>query len=199
MCHKYIYTLIITLISGGDSVKKIIALLLVFASLFTFAACKGEGGETTTTDPVGDAIDFAEAEASVRAEQSKEADERASEEAAIQEEIDEHIAKVGKTKKKTQIVVELKREWGREFHRYEFNRKGEYKTQMIYHFYDTSELYYAEVEAWKHRAQAKVTDKDKDMKMIVVKNDRFNGRPFDEMYELFKSEEVRDRGYTIIE
>lgn len=183
---------------GGDSVKKIIALLLVFVSLFSLAACKGNGGDAET-DPLKVADDFAKNQAAVEAEHSKQAAEQVAEQSQIQEEIDEYIEKVGKTKKKTQLVVELKRTWGREFHKYEFNRKGEFKTQIKYMFYDTSENYFAELEAWENRAEAKVIDKDKDMKMLVVKNNSYDGSSFEDMYKFYTMEEVAKQGYTVIE
>ncbi|MBQ3044517.1 MAG: hypothetical protein IJO03_02485 [Clostridia bacterium] len=178
--------------------KKIIAMLLVFVSLFSLAACKGNGGDVET-DPVKAADDFAQNQAAVEAEQSKQAAEKAAEQSEIQVEIDEYIEKVGKTKKKTQLVVELKRTWGREFHKYEFNKKGEFKTQIKYMFYDTSENYFAELEAWKNRDKAKVIDKDKDMKMLVVRNGSYNGSSFDDMYKFYTMEEVAKQGYMIIE
>ena len=178
--------------------KKIIALLFVFVSLFSLAACKGNG-EDAVTDPVKDANEFAQNQAAVEAEHSKQAAEKAAEQSEIQEEIDEYIEKVGKTKKKTQLVVELERTWGREFHKYEFNKKGEYKTQIKYMFYDLPENYFADLEAWENRDEVKIIDKDKEMMMIVVRNDRFNGVPFDEMYDLYTKEEVAEKGYTVIE
>lgn len=173
-------------------------MLLVFVSLFSLAACKGNGGDVET-DPVKAADDFAQNQAAVEAEQSKQAAEKAAEQSEIQVEIDEYIEKVGKTKKKTQLVVELERTWGREFHKYEFNRKGEYKTQIKYMFYDLSDNYFAELEAWGNREDTKIIDKDKDMKMLVVQNDRFNGVPFDEMYDFYSREDVAEKGYTLVE
>lgn len=178
--------------------KRIIALLLIAATLLSFAACNGDGGEVNT-DPVANANDFAANQAALDAEYSKKAAEKAAEESKVQEEIDEYIEKVGKTEKKTQLVVEVKRDWGREFHKFEFNKKGEYKTQIKYMFYNDAENYYAELEAEKNRTDTKITDKDKDMRMIVVRNDRFNGLSFDEMYAVYSKEEVSEKGYILIE
>ena len=176
--------------------KKIIALLLVAVSLFAFASCKKE---PVNTDPVAGANEFASNQAAVEAEYSKQAAEKAEKESKIQQEIDEYVEKVGKTKKKTQLVVEVERPAGREFHKYEFSRKGEYKTQIKYMFLPDAEIYFAVLEAEQHKDEVKVIDKDKDMRMVAVKNDRFNGTSFDEMYELYKSEDVKNLGYTVIE
>ncbi len=175
--------------------KKIIALLLVAVSIFSLAACKKE----PNTDPVENANEFASNQAALEAEYSKQAAEKAEKESEIQQEIDEYVEKVGKTKKKTQLVVEVERPSGREFHKYEFSRKGEYKTQIKYMFLPDLENYFAVLEAEQNKKEVKVIDKDKDMRMVAVRNDRFNGVSFDEMYELYKSEDVKNLGYTVIE
>ena len=90
-------------------------------------------------------------------------DEKAAEEVEIQQEIDEYIAEVGKTKKKTQLVVECESSIGRKYMKFEFDKKGEYKTQIIYYFYDSLENYVANLEIQKNEDNVKVIDKDKDM------------------------------------
>lgn len=180
--------------------KKIIALLLVAASLLSLAACKINGGEPeTTVNPIDAANEYASKRAEIEAEYSKRAAEEAAEEAAIQQEIDEYIAEVGKTKKKSQLVIECESSIGRKYFKFEFDKKGEYKTQIIYYFYNSLENYVANLEIQKNEDNVKVVDKDKDMKMIVVRNDNYIGKAFEEMYKLYTSEAVMNLGYKVVE
>lgn len=180
--------------------KKIIALLLIAASILSLAACKVNGGNATTTaDPKDAANEFASNQAAIEAEYSRKAAEKAAEESEIQQEIDEYIEEVGKTKKKTQLVIKSAWSLGKKYYKFEFNKKGEYKTQIQYVFYDSLDNYNANLEIEKNKKDVKILDKDKDLKMIVIRNDRFNGKSFDEMYELYSTEDVKNLGYTIIE
>ena len=178
--------------------KKIIALLLIAATLLSFAACKGDGGEVNT-DPIENANDFAANQAKLEAEYSKKAAEKAAEESEVQQEIDEYIKEVGKTKKKTQLVIELDWPLGRKYYKFEFNKKGEFKTQIKYIFYDKIENYNASLEIEKNKENTKILDKDKDMKMLVIRSDGFKGKSFDEMYATYSREDVKELGYTIVE
>lgn len=178
--------------------KKIIALLLIAATLFSFTACKGNGG-AADTDPMDAANNFAAEQARLEAEYSKKAAEKAAEESEVQAEIDEYVKEVGKTKKKTQLVIELDWPLGRKYYKFEYNKKGEFKTQIQYMFYNRMENYNASLEVEKNREDAKVIDKDKDLKMLVVRNDGFNGKSFDEMYATYSREDVKELGYKIIE
>lgn len=181
--------------------KKIIALLLVAASLLSLAACKVNGGEPeTTVNPLDAANEFASRQAEVEAEYSRKAAEKAAEEAEVQQEIDEYIAKVGKTKKKTQLVIETVN-WslGKKYQKFEFNKKGEFKSETKYVFYDSLENYFSNLEIEKNRKVARVVDKDKDMKMIVVNNPAYDGLPFDEMYKFYTSEDAKKLGYKVVE
>ena len=86
--------------------KKIISLVLVFATLFMFAACKGNSGKPKETDPYSPE-EFQSGIAhqqSIAASIAAEAEEAESER---QEEVDKYIAKIGKTKKNSQLVVEM--------------------------------------------------------------------------------------------
>lgn len=179
--------------------KKIIAVLLVFAAVLSLAACKVESNNKAKKTEPYDPNEYQSNLAAAEAEQSRLVAEKAEAESEIQENIDEYIKEVGKTKKKTQLVIKLNSSLGKEYHKFEFNKKGEYKTQIKYIFYDTLENYNATLEIEKNKKDSKVIDKDMDMKMVVIKNDRFNGKPFDEMYEIYSREDVKALGYTIIE
>lgn len=179
--------------------KKIIALLLVVVSILLLTACKNNEGETNT-DPEKVANDFASNQAAIEEEYSKRAAEKAEEESKVQNEIDEYVKEIGKTKKKTQIVLEIV-DWslGRKYYKFEFTKKGEFKSRTTYVFYDSLENYYAELEAKNNDKTYKVIDKDKGMKMLVVKNTEFNGYEFEKMYEDYTSETAKEMGYKVIE
>ena len=177
--------------------KKIIALLLAVAALLSLASCKVEP-TTQVTDPVSP-DDF---QAQVNAQQSErqsqiEASIQAQEE--IQEEIDKYIAKVGKTKKNKELVMELKSPLGRKFQKYVFDRKGNTSYRLDYFFFDSEENYEATVQEAKDDKNSSVVEKDKDMKMVVVKETKIVESTFKELYDAFTRQEFIDLGYTVIE
>lgn len=179
--------------SGGISVKKIIAFLLILAAVLSFASCKVDSDEEYTPDVYQSNLAEAEAEASRQAAESVKAEEEK------EEAIDEYMEKVGKTEKKTKIVVNIPFSHGRKYQVFEFNRKGEFKSRKIYFFYNTSDRYYAGIDTQDSMPGQKVIDKDKDMRMVVVRDDDYDGKNFDETYESLLSEGAVGRGYTIIE
>lgn len=177
--------------------KKIIALLLAVTALLSFASCKVEP-TAQVTDPVSP-DDF---QAQVNAQQSErqsqiEASIKAQEE--IQEEIDKYIAKVGKTKKNKELVMEIKFPLGRKFQKYVFDRKGNTSYRLDYFFFDSKENYEATVQQAKDDKNSSVVEKDKDMKMVVVKETKIVESTFKELYESFSRQEFIDLGYTVIE
>lgn len=181
--------------------KKIIALLLVAASLLSLAACKVNGGEPeTTVNPMDAANEFASRQAEVEAEYSRKAAEKAAEEAEVQQEIDAYITEIGKTKKNVQLVLEIV-DWslGRKYYKFEYDKKGEFKTQKEYYFYDNVDNYKLDLKNIKKASGIKVVDKNEDMKMLVIRDKNFKGKSFDEMYEIYSREEIKNLGYKIVE
>lgn len=177
--------------------KKIISFLLIIAALLSFAACKVEP-TTQVTDPVSPEDFQAQVEAQQAERQSEiEASIQAQEE--IQKEIDEYIAKVGKTKKNKELVMELKFPLGRKFQKYVFDRKGNTDYRLDYFFFDSAENYEATVQEAKDDKNSSVVEKDKDMKMVVVKETKIVESTFKELYESFSRQEFIDLGYTVIE
>lgn len=178
--------------------KKIIALMLVLAAMLSLAACKVNPSDSETESYSPDAfrsqLDAAQAEQSEKAAQSVAA---ASE---VQKEIDEYIAEVGKTEPKKKLVIEVV-DWanGRKYYEFEFDKKGNFKSRIIYFFFDTLENYNATVEIEGDKEGRRVIDKDKDMKMVVVKDSDYDGSSFDEMYAAYSREDVKDLGYRIVE
>ena len=179
--------------------KKIIAIMLVLAAVVSLASCKVNGGkgETEPYNPEEYVSNLAAAEE----EQSKAAAEKAEKESKIQEEIDDYIRKVGKTKKKTQLCLRLNTPdyIGKEYWRFEFKANGEYKTKIEYHFLATSEQYHAKLQLAKDMDGMKVIEKDADLNLVVIRNDRFVGKSFDAMYSNFTHENMKEMGYFVIE
>ncbi len=178
--------------------KKIIAILLVLAAFASFAACKVQPSEIQETDPV----DYNEFQEQVNAYESErqsqiEASIQAQEE--VEKEIDKYIAKVGKTKKNKELVMEKNSYLGREFHKYVFDKKGnaEYKLDDL--FFDSYDNYEAVLQEAKDNDNKKVVDKDEEMKLVVVKRTKIVEGTFAELYESFSSEAYQKLGYTVID
>lgn len=177
--------------------KKIISFLLIIAALLSFASCKVEP-TTQVTDPVSPEDFQAQVEAQQAERQSEiEASIQAQEE--IQKEIDEYIAKVGKTKKNKELVLEVKFPLGRKFQKYVFDRKGNSDYRLDYFFFDSVENYEATVQEAKDNEDKRVVEKDKDMKMVVIKNSKISEFTFSDLYEAHSKPAVIDLGYKIVE
>ncbi len=180
--------------------KKIIAILLISASVLSLAACKGKN-EGVVTEPADPNVFQSEINAA-EAEQSKAIAESVNAELEVQDEIDEYIKKVGKTKKKTQLVIQCgvsEEIFGKEYWKLEFKNNGEYKTKIEYYFLPTKEQYNAKVQIAKDIDGLKLVDKDPDTRMVVIRNDNFNGRSFDKMYATYTDEAMAELGYFVIE
>lgn len=177
--------------------KKIIALTLALAAILSLSACKVDknGGETEPYD----VNEFQENMSKLAAEQSEEAAKKAEKASEVEAEIDEYIEKVGKTKAKTQVVVKSNYALGRKYLKFEFNKKGEFKSHVIYYFFDTFENYSAMYNSEKNRDDATVIDHDKDTKMVAVRLDEYKGVSYDETYEAYQRQEVIDLGYSLVE
>lgn len=177
--------------------KKIIALMLVLATVLSLSACKvnKNNGETEPYD----ADEYQQEIQKLEEEQSKRAAKEAEEASEVEAEIDEYIEKVGKTKPKTQIVVKVEYALGRKYLKFEFNKKGEFKSHVIYYFFDSYENYKAMYNSEKNRSDATVIDHDKDMQMVAVRLDEYTENPYDTIYEGYSDPDVIDLGYTIVE
>ena len=95
--------------------------------------------------------------------------------------------------------MELGTATGREFQKYVFDKKGNTEYRLDYFFLDTVDNYEATIQEAKDHQSKKVVEKDKDMKLVVVKRTNIVEGTFDELYESFSSEAFKDLGYTVIE
>ncbi len=177
--------------------KKIIAILLALATILSLSACKvnKNNGESEPYD----ADDFQANIEKYEEKQSKKAAKEAEKASEVEGEINEYIRKVGKTKPKTQIVVETNYALGRQYLKFEFNKKGEFKSHVIYYFFDSYENYRATYDAEKNNSRATVVDHDKDMQMVAVRRDKYMGDSYDNIYASYSSEAMMNLGYTIVE
>lgn len=182
---------------GGDSVKKIISLLLILAALVSLAACKVEP-TTQETEPFSP-DDFQSQLNAQQSEYQSQIEASIQEQSEIQEEIDKYIAKVGKTKKNKELVLEIGSPLGRKYQKYFFDRKGNTDYRYDYFFFDSEENYEATVQEAKDGKHSKVVEKDKDMKMVVVKETKIVDSTFEELYDAYTSQAFIDLGYTVIE
>ena len=179
-------------------VKKIVSLLLAVAAVASLSACKVKTETPQETDPVNydefqAQVDAYESEVQAQVEASIQAQEE------INEEIDKYIAKVGKTKKNKELVMERGTPTGREFQKYVFDKKGNTDYRLDYFFFDTKDNYEATIQEAKDNKNKKVVEKDADMKLVVVKRTNIVEGTFDELYESFSSDAFKDLGYTVIE
>lgn len=179
--------------------KKLMALLLVTASVLTLASCKGKG--ENVTDPADPDVYMSQQQA-VEAEQSKALAQAAEEESRVQAEIDEYIEKVGKTKKNSQLVIKCnvdENTLGREYIKFEFKADGKFKSKTTYYFLPTWEQYNAKVQIGKDDKNLKVVEKDEDMKMVAIRSENATGKSFDKMYKNYTAEGMAEMGYIVIE
>ena len=179
--------------------KKITAVLLILATVLSLSACKinsAGNDETTVYSP----YDFQSQLAAENAAASEKEAELLKEEAENEEKINNYVKdEIEKTKKKTRLVIEVKTSNGRKYQVFEYDKKGNFKVRKIYFFLDTMENFYSVADAEDGKPGQKVIDKDKDTKMVVVKDNDYGGTTFDEMYAAYLREEVMRLGYSIVE
>lgn len=178
--------------------KKILAILLVIASVLSFAACKGK--DSGVTEPADPEAFLSNVEAQNK-EASKAAAESIAAESERQEEIDDYIKKIGKTKKNDQLVIQCKvpEHIGREYWKYEFDANGKFKSKIVYYFLPTLEQYNAKIDIGKNDKNYKIVDKDKEMKMVAMESKNATGKSFDKMYKNYIAEGMKDMGYIVVE
>lgn len=196
ICHNYIVNI---KYSGGIPVKKITAVLLIIAAVLSLSACKINSAGNDETSAYSPDVFQSQLAAEKEAASEREA-ELLKEEAEKEEKIENYIEdKIEKTKKKTRLVIEVKTSNGRKYQVFEYDKKGNFKVRKIYFFLDTMENYYSVADAEDGKPGQKVIDKDKDTKMVVVKDNDYDGTTFDEMYATYSREDVISRGYSIVE
>lgn len=178
--------------------KKIISVILAVAALLTLAACKVKPSENKETDPYRPE-DFQAQVSQLQAERESEQAEKQKEQDKINEEVDEYVAKIGKTKKGKELVLEVTMSRGKQYQKYVYNKKGEIDYRLSYFFYDKMEDYTSRIAAAESNKNCKIVEKDKKTLMVVVKYTDITSSPYEELYETYCQPEVIELGYKIVE
>ena len=152
---------------GGNFMKRVIAVLVILASILSLAACK----ELTPEEKMS----------SIAAEDSKNAVERSEKESVIAEGKKDILDEIGKTKKDERIVIVRKDENNTEFRVVIMDKNGFGKYMEKYIFYSV-EAYKIAKNQESFGADIPVK-KDDDLRMIKFKREFEN----DATYESFLS------------
>lgn len=166
--------------------KKILAILAVFASLFSFASCKMQNNKTTA-----ELVSEAEAEQSMLIESSIQA------ETLREEKLVKNIDDIGKSEKKKQLV--LKRD-DDHYQVFVMNKKNICTKVIDYYFYESAETYNMKALA-KDTGRQKLIDKDDEARMLAYESD-YNieeRNTYDQIYEFFSDPGYAEVGIVIVE
>lgn len=167
--------------------KKVIAVLVVAASLLSLTACKMKKEMSNE-----------EFQASLAADESKRVAESIKVEEEYSEGIAENVEEIGKTVKNKRLVLKTLSSTGYEYEVIVMDRKGNADYKLLYQFFDYIGNYNAIVE-YKDEENKKQVKHDEKARMIVYRIDDIQEATFDELYESYKSETAKEYGYEVIE
>lgn len=167
--------------------KKLIALIAVFAAVVSFSACKMNGATPEEKMSKYAAEESERVAASIQAENDY-ID-------GVNEFSDNEI---GKTIKGKKLVIKAESSLGYKYYVFEFNKKGKMTNRLSYEFYDSLENYEVQSEI-KETLGRKLIDTDDEARMVVYKYDEVWEQNFDEVYEGYSKPEAQGLGYSIIE
>lgn len=167
--------------------KKLIALIAVFAAVLSFSACK----RNDLTPEEKQAKYAAEESERVAASMQAEND-------YIDGVHDYSDNEIGKTKKGEKLVIKAESSMGYKYLVFEFNKKGKMTERLSYEFYDSIDNYEVQAEIKEDRKR-KLVDTDDKARMVVYKYEDVWEQTFDELYEAYSKQDVNDLGYSIVE
>ena len=167
--------------------KKAVAIISIFAVLFSLSACK-----------IKKDLSAEEVAQSYAAEESKKIQESIKVEEDYSAGVAENANEIGKTVKNEKLVVEFDDVLGYEYHVFVMNKKGISKYKLIYRFYD-SITNYEEILEQPDTKNSKIVEHNDAARMIVYKYTNIPERSFDELYKEYSSELTVKMGYKIIE
>ena len=167
--------------------KKVIAVLVVAASLLSLTACKMKKEMTNE-----------EYQASLAANESKRVAESIKVEEEYSEGIAENVEEIGKTVKNKRLVLKVASPTGTEYEVIVMDKKGNADYELLYQFFDYIGNYNAIVD-YKDEVNRKQIKHDAKARMIVYRIDNIREATFDELYEEFKSETAKNYGYEVVE
>ncbi len=167
--------------------KKLIALIAVFAAALSLSAC------TVNMTPE-------EKQAYYAAEESKRVAASIQAENDYIDGVNKHSEEtIGKTIKDKRLVIKDFFTLGYEYRVFEFNKKGDITHHYLYKFYDEIENYEVQLEIDKSSTSKKIIDKDPKARMIVYEIKETAPQTFDEIYQAYSDPAIIERGYSIVE
>jgi hypothetical protein len=163
--------------------KKIVALAVIAATLFSLSACKVRGNMTP------------EERESSRVEMSLKIEREYVE--GVNETVEDVI---GKTKKGERLVIKGGTALGHEYTVYIFDKKEKLKDEINYQFFDFKKNYEATLEI-KETGHGRQIDHDDKARMVVYKkaSKDLAEDTFDSLYEAYSNPRVTELGYIIVE
>lgn len=167
--------------------KKLIALIAVFAAVLSFSACK-----KINMTPEEKQAYYAE-------EESKKVAASIQAENDYIDGVNEFSEnEIGKTIKGKKLVIKAESSLGYKYNVFEFNKKGKMTNRLSYEFYDSIENYNVQSEI-KDDRKRKLIDTDDAARMVVYKYNEVWEQTFDELYASYDKEEIKNLGYSIVE
>lgn len=163
--------------------KKILALAVIAATLFSLSACKVTGKMTV------------EERESSRVEESLKIEREYVE--GVNETVEEEI---GKTKKGERLVIKGSTALGHEYTVFIFDKKEKLKDEYNYQFFDLMKNYEYTLEI-KETGHGKQVDHDDKARMVVYKkaSKDLAEDTFDSLYEVYSNPQLTELGYIIVE
>ncbi len=163
--------------------KKILALAVIAATLFSLSACRVKGNMTP------------EERESSRVEYSLKIEREYVE--GVNETVDDVI---GKTKKGERLVIKGGTALGSEYTVFIFDKKEKLKDEYNYQFFDLMKNYEATLEI-EETGHGKLVDHDDKARMVVYKKASKNlaEDTFDSLYEVYSNPQLTELGYIIVE
>lgn len=168
--------------------KKLIALIAVLATVVSLSACK-----------MNKNLSPEEKQSKYAAEESKMVAASLQAENDYIDGVHEFSEnEIGKTQKKTKLVIRAESSLGYRYDVFEFNKKGKMTKRLSYEFYDSIENYKVQSKIKEDRKR-KLIDTDDKARMVLYKYDEVWEQTFDELYEAYSKPEVNELGYSIVE
>lgn len=159
--------------------KRVIAVLVILASILSLAACK----ELTPEEKMS----------SIAAEESKNAVERSSQEAAIEVGKDNILDEIGKSKKDKKLVVVKYAENFTEYRVIVMDKNGFGDYMEKYIFYNQEQ--YRSAKNQESFGADKVVERDDDLRMIKFKREFDTDSTYENFYKTYESRST----WTIVE
>lgn len=168
--------------------KKLIALIAVLATVVSLSACK-----------MNKNLSPEEKQSKYAAEESKMVAASLQAENDYIDGVHEFSEnEIGKTQKKTKLVIRAESSLGYRYDVFEFSKKGKMTKRLSYEFYDSIENYKVQSKIKEDRKR-KLIDTDDKARMVLYKYDEVWEQTFDELYEAYSKPEVNELGYSIVE